>query len=64
MSSTERISGAFAPVPTPIGRDGDFDADALGRHLRWLAGSGLHGAVVLGSNGEFPSFTLEERRRI
>lgn len=64
MSSTERISGAFAPVPTPIGRDGNFDADALGRHLRWLAGSGLHGAVVLGSNGEFPSFTLEERRRI
>jgi len=64
MSSTERICGTFAPVPTPIGRDGAFDADAFGRHLRWLAESGLDGAVVLGSNGEFPSFALEERRRV
>jgi 4-hydroxy-tetrahydrodipicolinate synthase len=59
-----RIGGAFAPVPTPIGPGGDFDEEALGRHLAWLADSGLDGVVVLGSNGEFPSFTLEERRRV
>ena len=64
MSEPERIHGAFAPVPTPIGRGGAFDEEALGRHLGWLAQSGLDGAVVLGSNGEFPSFTLEERRRV
>ena len=64
MGITGKISGAFAPVPTPIGRDGAFDEGALGRHLHSLAESGLDGAVVLGSNGEFPSFTLEERRRI
>jgi 4-hydroxy-tetrahydrodipicolinate synthase len=64
MAITEKISGAFAPVPTPIGRDGAFDEGALGRHLHSLAESGLDGVVVLGSNGEFPSFTLEERRRI
>ena len=64
MGITGKISGAFAPVPTPIGRDGAFDEGALGRHLHWLSESGLDGVVVLGSNGEFPSFTLEERRRI
>lgn len=64
MAITGMISGAFAPVPTPIGRDGAFDEGALGRHLRWLSEAGLDGVVVLGSNGEFPSFTLEERRRI
>ena len=64
MSEAGPIHGAFAPVPTPIGRGGAFDEEALGRHLKWLAESGLDGAVVLGSNGEFPSFTLEERRRV
>jgi len=64
MPEAGRIRGAFAPVPTPVGRDGSFDHEALGRHLEWLAGEGLDGAVVLGSNGEFPSFTLEERRQI
>ncbi len=64
MSEAGRIHGAFAPVPTPIGRGGAFDEEALRRHLGWLAESGLDGAVVLGSNGEFPSFTLEERRRV
>jgi len=64
MSEAGRIGGAYAPVPTPIGRGGAFDEEALGRHLSWLAESGLDGAVVLGSNGEFPSFTLEERRRV
>ena len=64
MSEAGRIQGAFAPVPTPIGRGGAFDEEALGRHLAWLADSGLDGAVVLGSNGEFPSFTLAERRRV
>jgi 4-hydroxy-tetrahydrodipicolinate synthase len=64
MATIELISGGFAPVPTPIAPDGAVDEGALRRHLRWLAESGLDGAVVLGSNGEFPSFTLEERRRI
>jgi 4-hydroxy-tetrahydrodipicolinate synthase len=64
MATTGLISGAFAPVPTPIGCGGGFDETALQRHLAWLSEAGLAGAVVLGSNGEFPSFTLAERRRV
>ena len=54
-------SGAYAPVPTPLDENLKFDAGALTRHLRWLAAEGLDGALVLGTNGEFPSFSLDER---
>jgi len=58
------LGGAFAPVPTPLSADGQLDETALGRHIEWLASSGLDGALILGTNGEFPSFTLAERERI
>jgi len=53
--------GAYAPVPTPLDHRLEFDAAALGSHLRWLSSQGLEGALVLGTNGEFPSFSLAER---
>lgn len=58
------ISGCFAPVPTPLGADGELELEAFARHFSWLAREGLDGVLVLGSNGEFPSFDLAERRRI
>jgi len=58
------LRGTFAPVPTPFDRDGNLELAALGRHLTWLEGKGLDGALVLGSNGEFPSLTLAERRAV
>ncbi|MCA8913163.1 MAG: dihydrodipicolinate synthase family protein [Planctomycetes bacterium] len=56
--------GSFAPVPTPLDAGGVFDAPALGKHLAWLASEGLEGALILGTNGEFPSFTLTERKQV
>jgi len=56
--------GAFAPVPTPLSANGQFDPEALRRHLVWLAAEGLDGVLVLGTNGEFPSFSLAERSAI
>ncbi len=53
--------GAFAPVPTAVKPDGEIDHDAILRHLNWLADEGLDGALILGTNGEFPSFSLPER---
>ncbi len=58
------ITGCFAPVPTAMDRDGGLDPEGLGRHLEWLDREGLDGALILGSNGEFPSFDLEERRLV
>jgi dihydrodipicolinate synthase/N-acetylneuraminate lyase len=39
------------------------DETALRAHLGWLGLEGLDGALVLGTNGEFPSLTLAERRQ-
>ncbi len=58
----EPPSGVFAPIPTPLGTDGLFDPAAQVAHLRWLASEGLDGALILGTNGEFPSLSLDERR--
>ena len=58
------ISGAIAPVPTPLDGDLVFDRDAQATHLKWLASEGLDGALILGTNGEFPSFSLNERRAV
>lgn len=55
---------SIAPVPTPLDSTGRFDPTALGRHLDWLRREGLDGALILGTNGEFPSFSLKERREI
>ncbi len=52
---------AVAPVPTPLTADERIDPGALRAHLQWLASEGLDGALVLGSNGEFPSLTFPER---
>jgi len=60
----DSIRGTFAPVPTPFDEQGAIDLAALGRHLGWLQERGLEGALVLGSNGEFPSLTLRERRSV
>ena len=58
------VSGAIAPVPTPLDADLRFDATAQAAHLNWLADEGLNGALILGTNGEFPSFSWDERRAI
>ena len=54
-------AGAIAPVPTPLDGDLQFNPAAQKTHLSWLAAEGLDGALVLGTNGEFPSFSLTER---
>ncbi len=58
------LRGAIAPVPTPLDATGRFDPDAVARHLDWLSGEGLDGALVLGTNGEFPSMSFGERLEI
>ncbi len=54
-------AGAIAPAPTPLDDHLRFDPVAQEAHLSWLASEGLDGVLVLGTNGEFPSFSLAER---
>ena len=56
--------GVFAPIPTPFADDGELDlAGWQGNIDRWM-GTGLHGLVVLGSNGEAPLVDDDEADRL
>ncbi len=58
------LRGVFAAALTPLAPDGTFDTDGMIRLLDFLAGRGCHGALILGTTGEGPSFSPAERRRI
>jgi 4-hydroxy-tetrahydrodipicolinate synthase len=61
----EQFKGVFAPMPTPFSpKDRSINFDFIKRHLEFLNAKGVPGIVVLGTNGEFPSLSIEERKNI
>ena len=59
-----RITGVFAPIPTPFGPAEDINYDGLRANLAWWGGTDLAGVVVLGSNGEFVYLRPDEKTRL
>jgi dihydrodipicolinate synthase/N-acetylneuraminate lyase len=61
----QQFEGVFAPIPTPFSpKDRTINFDYIRRHLEFLNEKGIYGVVILGTNGEFPSLSIEERRNI
>ncbi|MHB9112699.1 MAG: dihydrodipicolinate synthase family protein [Thermoleophilia bacterium] len=59
------ISGVAVATVTPFGPGGSRIHYGLIRgHLEMLAADGVHGFVPIGTNGEFCSLTLEEKKRM
>ena len=58
------LAGVFAAALTPLKADFSPDPDGMLLLLDFLAGRGCHGALLLGTTGEGPSFSLSERRSI
>ncbi|WP_376793602.1 dihydrodipicolinate synthase family protein [Thermogemmatispora sp.] len=58
------LQGIYPPVPTFFDANEELDLTTLESHLRWLAASKIAGYVVLGSNGEAPHLTGEERELV
>lgn len=58
------LQGVFGVVPTPLTETGEVDEEGLAALVRHCRDRGLHAGVILGSNGEFPYFTFEEKVRI
>jgi 4-hydroxy-tetrahydrodipicolinate synthase len=56
--------GVFAAALTPLKTDGLLDLDNLLPYLDFLARRECSGALLFGTTGEGPSFSLEERRRL
>lgn len=59
-----RLDGVFLPMTTPFEADGALEAGALKVNTHLYATSGVHGLLVLGSNGENQSLTETERGQV
>lgn len=58
------MSGIFAASITPLKDDYSPELDAIPDYLDFLAGRGCHGALMLGTTGEGPSFSFQQRNAI
>jgi 4-hydroxy-tetrahydrodipicolinate synthase len=59
--ASDKLSGIWAPVLTPIDSDLQPDAGRFVAHARYLLDNGCHGLVVFGTTGEATSFSVDER---
>lgn len=53
----KKFQGIFTVMMTAYGADGGIDMRGMAAMTRYLVDSGVHGLVVLGSNGECPYLT-------
>jgi 4-hydroxy-tetrahydrodipicolinate synthase len=60
----QRLKGIFAAALTPLRDDFSPDYEAIPQLLSFLAKRGCHGALLLGTTGEGPSFDTQERKGI
>jgi 4-hydroxy-tetrahydrodipicolinate synthase len=60
----QAITGVFAAAITPLRSDFSPDLVVLPSFLGFLAQRGCHGALLLGTTGEGPSFSPEQRREL
>ena len=58
------LAGIYAAAVTPLKADFSPDLEAIPSLLDFLAGRGCHGALILGTTGEGPSFSPDERAGI
>src|SRR3981189_722260 len=54
----------WVAASTPCDKDLKFDAELYKDLLAYLKSQGADGVVVLGTTGEFPSFSFAERKKI
>jgi 4-hydroxy-tetrahydrodipicolinate synthase len=64
MSDLHRLAGVYAAAVTPLKPDSTVDFESLPLFLRFLASRGCHGALLFGTTGEGPSFSLKERETV
>jgi 4-hydroxy-tetrahydrodipicolinate synthase len=60
----QALTGVFVAAVTPLQADFSPDLEAVPHLLDFFAGRGAHGALLLGTTGEGPSFDPQERASI
>jgi 4-hydroxy-2-oxoglutarate aldolase len=61
MELAGRLRGIFPPLVTPFTSEGALDLAAFEANLESYQGTGVHGFLVLGSNGEAPVLDESEK---
>jgi len=64
MGQMIKLQGIFPPLPTPFTAADMLDVEALSSHVSFLASAGVHGVVVLGSNGEAVHLDSNEQQQM
>jgi 4-hydroxy-tetrahydrodipicolinate synthase len=64
MRNASSFTGVYAAVVTPLKPALSPDLEGLSKLIQFLAGRGCHGVLVLGTTGEGPSFSRDERLSI
>jgi dihydrodipicolinate synthase/N-acetylneuraminate lyase len=63
-SDSLNLGGVYAALMTPVDDRGHPDAKALGRLIDFVAATGIDGVCLGGGTGEYPHFSLEDRKGI
>lgn len=61
MTGQTQFAGVWCPSITPMDNDGKIDLNGLKQHLSRLTEARIDVILLMGSIGEFASFSLEER---
>lgn len=61
MTGQTQFAGVWCPSITPMDQDGNIDLNGLKQHLQRLTEAKIDVILLMGSIGEFASFTLDER---
>ncbi len=64
MKEEKAFEGVFPAVITPFGKEGNIDEHRMGDFLDYMVEQGVHGIYLLGTNGEAPLLTFEEKKKI
>ena len=61
---TEQIRGIVLPTPTVFRVDGSVDDKLMGELTEWFVACGVHALFILGSYGQGPAMTTDERKKV
>ncbi|MFT3781355.1 MAG: dihydrodipicolinate synthase family protein [Nibricoccus sp.] len=64
MKTAFPSEGILAALTIPMDGNGKLMKRALATHLSWLRAKGIHGVLALGSTGEFPRLSVEQRKEV
>jgi len=59
-----KFEGVYPAMITPLNKNLGIDEKGLRYEVDYLIGNHVHGLVALGSSGEFPYLTLDEKKRV